>query len=127
MGLLDGDLAKAIYAGFKGKLLKGVIRQETVVGTLDANGDPVARTFPRTNIQGFTDEYSAAFKAAAGIPDTDLKVCFFAQSAPNITPTKDDKIMFKNTWYQVRKAAIDPADALWICQSFRIQEPVDGS
>ena len=125
MGLLDGDIAKQIFAGFKGLLLKGKIRQEVVSG-VDANGDPVTSVV-ETSIEGFLDEYSEFYKASAGIPDTDFKANFFAQSAASVTPTRDDKIFLGGKWCQVRKVNTDPATALWTCQVFQVQAPIDGS
>lgn len=125
MGLLDGDIAKQIFAGFKGKLLKGTIRQEVPSG-VDSNGDPIVSVV-ETAIEGFLDEFSAFYKATAGIPDTDYKVNFFAQSAPAVTPSRDDKILLGGKWSQVRKPGTDPATALWVLQSFEIQAPINGS
>lgn len=127
MGILDGQLAQAVYAGFKGKLKTGLIRQEIAPasGALDGNGDPIDVSPVFTKIEGFTDQYSAFYKAQAGIPDTDLKVCWFAKSAPGVTPGRDDKIKIGATWYQVRDYRVDPATALWECQSFEIEPPAD--
>jgi hypothetical protein len=127
MALLTGDLAKAIYSGFKGKLLTGELRRETPSAAVDEYGDPLAPTISYTAIEGFTSSYSEFFRAQAGIPDTDLKVQIFAQSAPSLVPNKDDKVLFLNQWYQVRKVKKDPATALWTCQSFAIEPPVDSS
>lgn len=130
MGLLDGDLATAIFAGFKGKLLRGVIRQSPapISGALDADGDPEPAPDPTdTPCEGFTEDYSDAFRERAGIPETDLMVNLFAASIPGIRPTKDDKVRLDRQgvgqWYQLRKAATDPAEALWVCQSFEIEAP----
>ena len=127
MGILDGDLAKAIYNGFKNKLLKGELRRETPSGTVDEYGDDVGPSISYTAIQGFTSRYTAFYMAQAGIPDTDLKVNIFAQSAPSLTPNKDDKVTFQSRWYQLRKVDVDPATALWVCQAFEIDPPVDAS
>mgnify|MGYP001562722116 CR=1 FL=1 len=129
MGLLDGDLAEAIFQGFKGKLLTGVIRQKAVPesGGLDDLGDAIDATPTDTPLEGFVDEYDAAFKARAGIPQTDVKVCIFAQSIPGVRPGRDDKARIDRSgssqWYQIRRVMTDPALALWECQSFEIQDP----
>lgn len=130
MGLLDGQLAQAIYDGFKGKLLKGSLRREVIGDSsgLDELGDPVAAQPTTWGIQGFTDEYSDFFKAQAGIPTSDLKVCIFGKSLPaGVRPQKDDKVSFVqagvSTWYQLRKATTDPATALWTCQGYVIPAP----
>ena len=130
MGFLEGSLAQAIYTGFKGKLLSGLIRQysEPSSGALDAYGDPIDLSPTDTTIEGFTENYDDAYRARAGIPETDIKVNFFAKSAPGIVPTKDDIIKLTNNsvdhWYQVRRAQTDPATALWVCQAFAIEAPV---
>lgn len=130
MGLLDGDIADAIYRGFKGKLLRGLIRQSAVPisGGLDEHGDPIETADTDTPIEGFTDLYSTTFRALAGIPTGDLKVCFFAKSAPLISPSKDDRVMFMRagvpSWYQLRgPIETDPATALWTCQAYQIPVP----
>jgi hypothetical protein len=131
MGLLDTQIADAIYKGFKGKLLNGVIRQVVTPasGSLDELGDPQAGDPIDTDCQGFTENYSAYHRAQAGIPQTDLKVNLFARSMPGITPSKDAVVKFVRAgvdeWYQLRgPREIDPAGALWVCQAFALpQEP----
>lgn len=134
MGLLDGDLAGAIYAGFKGKLLKGVIRQTITPasGALNTQGDPADLPAPvDTKCEGFTEAYSLAFIERAGIPRGDLKINIFAASIPGLRPGADDKVRFDRKgvgrWFQLRGADTDPAEALWVCQGFEIPEPDDGS
>lgn len=129
MGLLDGQIAAAIYAGFKGKLLKGQLRRVTVSesGGLDDLGDPLARSISYFPFEGFDDGYDAAYMARAGIPIGDSKVSAFAKSL-GTRPQKDDKLELpkgSGTWYQVRKVDSDPATALWVCQSYSIPPPVD--
>jgi len=129
MGLLDGDLAKAVYGAFKGRLLKGVIRQSVVAssGGLDDLGDPLASAPIETTIQGFAEDYSESFRVSAGIPMGDVKVNIFAESMPGNRPSKDDLVRLdrgaRSTWYQIRRVATDPAEALWTCQSFVTEAP----
>jgi hypothetical protein len=121
--LLTGQLAKAIFAGFKGKLLSGTLRQQSA-GGVDQWGDPIPGTVSLYGCEGFTDEYSDAFRVQAGIPETDLKVCIFGQSLPaGVQPTKDNQAQFRGQWYQLRKIKVDPAMALFECQAFRIEVP----
>lgn len=129
-GLLEGQIADLIYKGFKGKLLKGVLRRETASGSagLDDLGDPLATVIETWACQGFTDLYSAFYRSQAGIPDTDLKANIFAKSLTGgVVPTKDDQVKFTvssvATWYQVRKVDVDPATALFVCQAFVIPDP----
>lgn len=130
MGLLDGGLASSIYSAFKGRLLKGELRREVVPesGTTDDLGDPIDGAPETWPIEGFFENYDALFAARAGIPRTDLKVCFFAESLPDgFEPLQDDKVMLRNHlgehWFQIRNAETDPAVALWECQSFKIRAP----
>lgn len=131
MALLDGDIAKQIYQGFKGKLSKGKLRKITREGGLDDNGDPYAEVPVYYSVEGFVDMYTEFYMKENGVPDTDLKVCVFGQSIPGIDIGKDDKIRMKylgrQQWFQVRKPRIDPAGALWECQAFKIEAPIDGS
>lgn len=127
-GLLDGFLADAIYKGFKNKLLIGTLRRMSFVRAegLDERGDPNRRTPTDYLCQGFTDEYSEFFRATAGVPDTDLKVCVFGKSLPaGVRPQKDDYVQFRSTWYQLRTVMVDPANALWECRASRLQEEND--
>lgn len=126
-GLLEGKIAKAIFKGFKGKLLKGELRRENPVAVLDEFGDPTDSTIQFFAIEGFTDEFSAFYRAQANIPETDLNVAIFAQSSPGLTPEKDDKVTFKGKWYQLRAVDVDPADALFECRAFEIPPPIDAS
>ncbi len=128
--LLGGDLQKQVFAAFKGKLLKGLIRQKRfdVSAGLDGYGDPIDTGFVDTPCEGFTDNYSDAFKAASGIPDIVLKVMIFGGSIPGITPSKDDLIMLKGingiAWYQLRgPVKTDPATALWECMAVPASAP----
>lgn len=127
MALLDGDIAKAVFAAFKGKLLTGELRRETPNAVLDEYGDPTDPAISYFAIEGFTDEFSDFYRATVGIPDTDLKVAVFAQSSPTLTPNKDDKVRFGTRWYQLRRVKTDPATALWECQAFEIEAPIDVS
>lgn len=127
--LLDGDLATSIYEGFKGKLLTGLIRQRVTPesGALDSLGDPIELSSTDTVIEGFVENYDDAYRARAGIPETDIQVNFFSKSADGVTPGKDDLVKFTrgttDTWYQLRRVKTDPAIALWSCQAFQIPEP----
>ncbi len=126
-GILTGKLAKAIFKGFKGKLLKGELRRETGNEILDEFGDSTDSTITYFAIEGFTDEFSDFYREKAGIPETDLIVAIFAESSPGLVPGKDDKVTFLNRWYQLRKVKIDPATALYEGQSFEIDPPIDAS
>lgn len=125
MDLLSGGLAQSIYEGFKGKLLKGELRRYGGAVTLDSHGDPGPASYEAWTIEGYEDNYSAFFRSNAGIPDTDFKLCFFAASADpaGLVPQENDVANLGRGWASVRKAATDPAQALWECQSFRIKAP----
>lgn len=131
MGLLDGDLRDSIYAAFKGKLLSGTLygAEVPVSGALDALGDPLDVSRPEYPIEGFADAYSAFTHAQAGIPDTDLKLCFFGATIVGVVPQQGwvAKLLKKGvaTWYEIRKEGIDPAGALWECQAFVVPQPED--
>lgn len=119
MALLEGDIAKAIYAGFRGKLLKGTLTRTVPGGGLDAHGDPIASTVTNFSCEGFVENFSAFYRAQAGIPDTDVKVLIFAQSITTV-PTKDDVITFRGTKYQIRRILeIDPAVATYQLQGYK--------
>jgi len=130
VGILDGQLAATIYAGFRGRLSKGRLLRVGVgeSGGLDALGDAKATGQELYGLEGFADDYSDFFRAQAGIPETDVKVCIFGASLPKgIRPLKDDKVALTRagveTWYQLRRDGVDPAGALWECPGFEIDPP----
>jgi hypothetical protein len=129
MALLSNDLAKKVYQGFKGKLLTGIIRQLVVADSaaLDEHGDAQDLAPVDTAIEGFDDEYSEYFRRKFSIPDSDVIVNIFVESAPGITPSEDDRVRFDRSgvsqWFQLRKVKVDPARALWVCGAFRISDP----
>jgi hypothetical protein len=123
--LLEGQLASAIYAGFKGKLLTGRLwrARSADSGGLDGRGDPISPAPISWTCQGFTDLYRDAFRPE-GVEIGDVKVCIFAKSLPEgVRPRKDDKALFGGSWYQLRGAETDPATALWVCPAFATSEP----
>jgi hypothetical protein len=128
-GLLNGQLATAIFAGFKGKLLKATLWR--LVGGdssgLDGFGDDLDQAPTTWGAEGFTENYDDAYKARAGIPLTDLKVNLFAASlATGVRPQKDDKANIpagSAAWYQLRAVKTDPATALWVCQAYACAAP----
>lgn len=134
MPLLTGDIQKQVFAAFKGKLLKGFIRQSAIddSAALDDLGDVQDSAYVDIKIEGFTENYSDYFQKTSGIPDGDVKVNIFAASAPTMTPGKDNKVMFRDlqdgvlsdVWYQLRgPISKDPATALWTCQALPIPAP----
>lgn len=124
--LLEGEIAKRVYSAFKGKLLSGTLRRESVDESsgLDEFGDPITQDASTWDCQGFVDEYSEFIRAQARIPDTDLKISIFAKSLPSgIRPVQGDQVKFRGTWYQLRNADTDPAEALWVCRGYEIEDP----
>lgn len=127
MGMLDGDIAKSIYAGFTGKLLSGEVRRKTrpSSGANDDHGDPVDLDTEIWQIEGFFDDYSRFTRAQAGIPDSTIKACVFAQSAPDWTPHKDDMVRLGTQWSRLAGGplGIDPAGALWTLDAEKCEAP----
>lgn len=121
MGLLDGQIADLVYAGFKGKLLSGTLSKDAPGGTLDSLGDPTTETTTGYACQGFVDGYSDMYRAQAGIPQEDSKVSIFAKSLPaGVRPGKDDRVTIGGDIWQIRNVKTDPATALWECQAYVI-------
>lgn len=134
VGLLDGDLQKAIYDGFRGRLFKGVLRryESPTSGGLDPKGDPIDTSdYNEFAIEGFRDEYSRFTMAQSGIPETDYKVCIFGGSSPDLTPRGGDIVRLDpktgSFWSRLRGGKggvkVDPAGALWECQAFAADAP----
>lgn len=128
MGLLDGDLAKSIYEGFKGRLLSGEVRRNgpSTSAGLDDHGDPLDLQPQTWDVEGFIDDYSRTVRAQAGIPNSDVKACIFAQSAPDYNPKMDDLVRLGARWVRLSGGpiGIDPAGALWTCQASEIEAPL---
>lgn len=113
------QMRAAIAAGFKGKLLSGVLTRQ-VSGGVDEYGDPVPGTPATFNVEGLVSEYSDYYKAQAGIPETDVQIILIAGNCET-DPLKDDEIQFPNFGsYKVRKVMTDPAKAHYKCQSFKV-------
>lgn len=127
MGLLDGDLAQSIYDGFKGRLLSGEVRRSAtpISGALDAHGDPTDLEQLRWDVEGFRDTFARSTRAQAGIPTSTVKVCVFAQSAPDWRPQEDDQVRLGAQWFRLAGGPldIDPAGALWSLDAEEIAEP----
>lgn len=134
VGLLDGDLQRAIYEGFKGRLLTGTVRRYSAPqsGALDDRGRPIdGSEYEEWAVEGFRDEYSRYTMEQAGIPATDYKVCILAGSAPSWSPKLGDLVLLSPAtgayWSRLRggKGGIrtDPATALWELQAFPAESP----
>ncbi len=126
VGLLDGQLASQIYAGFRNKLQKATLWRSVaaVSAGLDARGDPIATDPVTWGCQGFHDNISDFFKMRAGIPEDDSLVCLFSKSLPaGVVPQKDDKVNLAGSWWQLRRVSTDPAAALYSCQAFICAAP----
>lgn len=127
MGLLDGDLRQSIYDAFKGKLLSGEVRRKVrpSSGANDAHGDPVEVDEQIWSVEGFPDNFSRFTRAQAGIPDSTVKVCVFAQSAPSWGPHKDDLVRLGLQWFKLGGGPleIDPAGALWTLDGEKVEAP----
>jgi hypothetical protein len=118
---LESAVAQAIASGFKGLLLTGTIRRETVTGNTD-EGDPIV-SFKDYPFEGIRDAFSAQYAAAAGIPVTDVRILIIAGLCP-IAPNQDDKIKIGGSWYQVRRVTeIDPATASYTLAGYAIKSP----
>lgn len=119
MALLDGQIRNAIAAGFKGRLLKGTLTRTIPSTETDDYGDPVGTTTTAYPCEGFVESFSAYYRAQAGIPDTDVKILLIA-GLINTVPTKDDRVTFRGTTYQIRKTAdVDPAGASYTLQGYQ--------
>jgi uncharacterized alpha/beta hydrolase family protein len=118
--VFETEFKNAIYQGFKGRLLTGTFRK-AVLGAVDANGDH-ALTYTVYSCEGIVDPYSAYYKKKYDIPETDTGILIIAGSL-SVTPTKQDQVKFRSTWYQIRGVKSDPAEATWVLQAFAIADP----
>lgn len=120
VSFLEGQLRNAIAKGFNGKLLTGTLSRPGAATGVDEYGDPIYTVPFEIPVQGFVDEYNDAYRATAGIPETDSKVCLIA-GLMSTDPQKDDKVKFPGfPLFQIRKVKTDPAIAMWECQSYKV-------
>lgn len=118
---LDGQIAKAIHAGFRGKLKKGIVRREAPGTGRDRHGDRNPGVVRRYPFEGIRENYDAAYRERAGIPETDVQILVITRSCA-IEPKQDDQIFIQNRWHQVRRVSdSDPAGATITLQAFEIQ------
>ncbi|RWB66570.1 hypothetical protein [Mesorhizobium sp.] len=120
---LEKQLAKTVAKAFKGKLLKGTLRREVLGTGNDAYGDPNPGTVQTYPFEGIREDYSATFRAQAGIPSTDVRVLIIA-GLINTVPKQDDQVLIRSAWHKVRAIeSIDPANATYALQCFEIRDP----
>lgn len=115
--LLDGGLARLIGRAVNNLMLDGVLTRG-VSTTADERGNP-EETDDEFPCRGFTENYSATYRATAGIPSTDLAVNILAASIAT-TPMIDDRVTMRGATYRIRSVTTDPAHALWVCQAFQV-------
>lgn len=118
MSILDGSIRKAIGAAFSGQLLSGTLIRATQ-GAVDEYGDPIPGAPDAFSIEGFVSNYDEAYRAAAGIPLTDVKVILILENCET-QPLKDDIARFSG-WddFKLRNVTIDPDKASAVCQAFK--------
>lgn len=120
---LENKLRDAIGKGLGAQLLTGTLERTAPAASsaLDDYGDPVETATATWPVRGFDDDYDAAYRARAGIPESDVKVCVIGSGLPT-EPRKDDVITLSargaQTRYRVRAVRSDPARALWECQAY---------
>lgn len=125
-GILEGRLASAIFAGFKGKLLKGTLRREVNAESAGLNdlGDPIAMSPITFKCEGYVDSKTDRFLKTAGIPHLDATVYVFAKSlVPATEPQKRDQVLMGGQWYDVHAIQNDPATAMHALGCSEIQDP----
>ena len=121
---LETQLKSQIGKGFKGRLLTGTLRRFTNEGSggLDDYGDPATPTPADYAFEGFVSQYSAFAKSNSGIPESDEKVIIIADSI-TVEPQRDDYVKLRNEWRKIRRLnSTDPGRAVFVCQSYRVQE-----
>lgn len=122
------QIRDGITAGFRGKFKKALlIKRKFAAGEEDDEGDPKLSGVLEYPCEGLVVEYSALYRARAGIPDTDVQVMIFAGTLPaGVIPSIDDRVKLPSpanvmTLYQIRRRETDPANATWTFQAFEAQ------
>ena len=109
MGLLDGDL-KAVFGGVFGPLLLDATLHKVSL-TRDA-GDTITPASADHAVKAMVDAYSDTFRAAAGIPATDVRLIVLQIGVP-VAPNTDDQITIRGKRYAIASVDEDPAQASW--------------
>jgi len=116
---LVSQIRKQLAAGFKGKLLPGVIRK--FIYTVDQYGDRQTigyNDYPFKS--GIREAFDARYRAQALIPETDVKLLILLGST-SVQPAQADKVQLQGLWYEVRQVLeIDPATASISLQCFAV-------
>lgn len=115
--ILD-PLQKAIAKGFKGKLLSGTIARATASG-VNEFGDPVTGPDQTYACEGMVADYDDAYRKAAGIPETSVKILLIAGNTA-VVPKKVDRVTFRGVTYEILKIKADPALATYDCEAYRV-------
>lgn len=113
----------ALAAGFRGKLKPGTLRRLVPGAGVDAHGDPKPGTAPIWGFEGIRESYDAAYRARAGIPQTDCRILIIA-GLIGTDARQGDQLFIEGRWHQVRKIEdIDPAGATITLQCYEIADP----
>lgn len=125
--LLESKVKQLVAAGFKGQLLKGIIRR-VGVSSLDSYGDVVAGTATTYPFEGIRESFDARYAVGAGIPETDVKILVILGSTTTV-PIQGDEVQFTTgqyagVWHKIRRVlTIDPAGASASLQAYEIPDP----
>ena len=122
--LLPSAIASTVANAFRGKLLTGTLRRESVA-SVNSKGDPVAGSPSLYSVQGIIDNFSALFITLNNVPATDVRVLLIMNlTQPFTEPVQDDLIQFRDTWFKVRRVVErDPANASISLQCFKTEAP----
>lgn len=123
MGLLDGQIASLVGNALDGAglLLSGTLRREGET-SVNTYGDPVPGTTETYDFKAFDDQRSDAYRAQAGVPDTDVFIAVAANSC-EVVPAVDDLLQFRDVWHRARRVTTDPARAMYVVQAFKVADP----
>lgn len=110
-------IAGTVARAFRGKLNVGTLHRYTPGTGVDSRGDPLPGTWAAHSFEGILEDYDDAYRAQAGIPQTDVHILILAGSIA-VEPGKEDVIEIKGGKYQARAIRTDPATATWTVQAF---------
>lgn len=120
---LDSLIKNEVAKGFKGRLKKGTIRKETLGSGVDSFGDPSSSTFTTHSFEGIRDDFSAFYKSANGIPQTDVRILVLLGST-SVNPVQGDQVLIEGDWHKVvQERERDPAGATVALQCSKIKDP----
>lgn len=118
--MLD-DLKADVTAALAGTLRSATLWHETPGGD-DGAGNQLPGVWTDYPCEGVKGSFESVMAGLSGIPRTDAKIELLAGTL-SVTPLRLDYIEIEGDWWEIQEIEVDPAGAVWICQSREMADP----